>query len=135
MTCFFPFEIPTAKLALLIRVQRVVWCSVVWCGVVWCGVVWCGVVWCGVVCGVVWCDVVWCGELSSCCCCSHLYVAAFTHSYGQNQRYVPLQFAQSNAFVTASLPPLPVVIPGPYHLFLVSADGKPSRSYPVIVRG
>eukprot|EP00947_MAST-08B_sp_MAST-8B-sp1_P004763 g4763.t1 len=59
-----------------------------------------------------------------------LAAQAFTHSYGQNQRYVPLRVAAGGSdkpgVVQVFLPKVPVVLPGQYFLFLVSEQGKPS---------
>jgi hypothetical protein len=62
-------------------------------------------------------------------------VQAFTHSYGQNQRYVRLPIRNCTASaVVVDVPPSPIVFPGQYHLFLVSREGVPSVSRNVLVR-
>ena len=62
-----------------------------------------------------------------------LAVQAFTHSYGQNQRYVRLTIISqttrngSGRTVAVDVPGIPEVLPGHYHLFLLSKDGIPSE--------
>jgi len=63
-----------------------------------------------------------------------LAVQDFTHSYGENQRYVILPFAAtaSNAgSVTVNVPTSPTLFDGQYLLFLLSASGVPSIGLPV----
>jgi hypothetical protein len=58
-----------------------------------------------------------------------LAVQSFTHSYGQNQRYIPLPILSSeNGVVVIALPPSPILLPGHYHLFVMSNLGKVSSS-------
>ncbi len=55
---------------------------------------------------------------------------AATHSYDQNQRYVPLNFTRSGNTLTVSLPREPGdTPPGFYHLFLLDRNGVPSISH------
>jgi hypothetical protein len=70
-----------------------------------------------------------------------LSVAAQTHSYDQNQRYSPvwnLQLGAGNVqqqqqIATFDLPTSSVLIPGVYHLFLVSTAGVPSVARHAII--
>lgn len=64
-----------------------------------------------------------------------LAAQAFTHSYGQNQRYVRLDIVKlTDRYVSVAVPSSPVLLlPGPYHLFLLSEEGTPSISIPVLV--
>ena len=68
-----------------------------------------------------------------------LAVQDFTHSYGENQRYVILPFAATAAAasqadsVTVHVPPSPTLFDGQYLLFLLSASGVPSIGLPVRV--
>lgn len=56
-----------------------------------------------------------------------LALQAFTHSYGQNQRYVRCRITNlDKRRVTFMVPEVPVVLPGYYRLFLVSDQGVPS---------
>ena len=56
-----------------------------------------------------------------------LAVQDFTHSYGENQRYVVLPISSfAGGLVTVSVPSSPIVFDGQYLLFLLSADGVPS---------
>jgi len=58
----------------------------------------------------------------------------FTHSYGQNQRYVPLNLTQlSDTTAVVNVPPVPEVLPGQYLLFLVSRELVPSKAQSVYV--
>jgi hypothetical protein len=53
-----------------------------------------------------------------------LAVTAFTHSYDQNQRYVPLQITQlSENKVVVNIPEFPVIFAGHYQMFLTSTEG------------
>lgn len=71
-----------------------------------------------------------------------LAVQAFTHSYGQNQRYVQLpvllrstaENCSDGCSITVSVPTSPQLLTGHYHLFLLSADGVPSVSTHVSVK-
>ena len=70
-------------------------------------------------------------------------VQAFTHSYGQNQRYVKLPITKHLDYgdgvkkgVAFNVPKVPEVLPGHYHLFLLSEKGVPSVAIPAqIIRG
>ena len=63
-----------------------------------------------------------------------LAVQDFTHSYGENQRYVTLSVrAVSAEVVVVSLPDSPILFDGLYQLFLVSEQGTPSMGLPVRV--
>lgn len=63
-----------------------------------------------------------------------LAVQDFTHSYGENQRYIPLPILDvSEVEVLVSVPDQPVVFDGMYHLFLLSDNGVPSVGLPVRV--
>jgi len=61
-------------------------------------------------------------------------VQAFTHSYGQNQRFVPLKVVDlSDLSITVKAPESPVLFAGHYSLFLLGRNGAPSRSLHVRV--
>ena len=62
-----------------------------------------------------------------------LAVQAFTHSYGQNQRYVRLpHFEMQNGTIKCDVPASSKhLLPGWYHLFLISSNGVPSIALPV----
>lgn len=63
-----------------------------------------------------------------------LAAQAFTHSYGQNQRYVKMDIKSlSSTSVTFNVPDSPVLLTGPYHLFLLSEQGVPSIASSVLV--
>ena len=63
-----------------------------------------------------------------------LAVQDFTHSYGENQRYIALPVKSvSTEAVVVSVPASPVVFDGLYQLFLLSELGVPSRGLPVRV--
>ena len=65
-----------------------------------------------------------------------LAVQAFTHSYGQNQRHVRLdiQRVDDGASVVVNVPNSSrLLLPGHYHLFLISDEGVPSISMHCIV--
>jgi hypothetical protein len=73
-----------------------------------------------------------------------LAVQAFTHSYGENQRYIPLNFTfigfkknnssgQGDYQISLMIPCEPLLIPGHYFLFLVSENGVPSVGFHTIV--
>lgn len=61
-----------------------------------------------------------------------LAVQAFTHSYGQNHRYVRMTNIKERDIgdglkeVTFNVPTVPIILVGHYHLFLLSRDGVPS---------
>ena len=64
---------------------------------------------------------------------------AFTHSYGENQRYVRLKVLSSSTdgsrgSITAELPHYPVIFPGQYLLFLTNTDGAPSVARHVVLK-
>ncbi len=65
---------------------------------------------------------------------------AFTHSYGQNQRYVKMKNIKQTTHatgteVTFDIPAIPIILAGQYHLFLISNDGVPSvAKHTVITR-
>merc|ERR1712216_985111 len=63
-----------------------------------------------------------------------LAVQAFTHSWGENQRYIRLSISrQENGEVDLEIPGSPTVIPGHYHLFLVGENGSPSAAAHVVL--
>jgi len=63
-----------------------------------------------------------------------LAAQAFTHSYGQNQRYVRMEITSlSDSSVTFDVPDSPVLLTGPYHLFLLNEDGVPSVASSILV--
>ena len=70
-----------------------------------------------------------------------LAVQAFTHSYGQNQRYVKmgnikqslLKFENGDHEVTFDVPTIPKLLAGHYHLFLISDKGVPSIAKHTII--
>ena len=63
-----------------------------------------------------------------------LAAQAFTHSYGQNQRYVKMEITSlTSTSVTFNVPNSPVLLTGPHHLFLLSDQGVPSVASPVLV--
>jgi hypothetical protein len=54
-------------------------------------------------------------------------LGSVTHAFDQSQRLVPLTFSRTSSGLSVTLPPNGnVAPPGPYLLFLVSADGVPS---------
>jgi hypothetical protein len=58
---------------------------------------------------------------------SLIRLGSVTHAFDQSQRLVPLGFSQAPAGLNVTLPASPnIAPPGPYLLFLVSADGVPS---------
>merc|ERR1711871_514126 len=69
-----------------------------------------------------------------------LAVQAFTHSYGQNHRYVQMtniaerDIGDGMKEVTFDIPTVPRILVGHYHLFLLSSDGVPSIGKHTVIK-